>query len=156
DVRIQQRLDAPQRVIVVDRKRAADVGLSEFDVMSQVVTAMNSSVAINRNFWIDNKSGNQYFVSVQYAENPDLKLEDVLNIVATGTKQSLPIKLGSLVRLEDKKAPVEVNHVSLARVFNVLVNVEGRDIGRVAAAIKKKIPELQEAPPGMRVTLKGE
>src|SRR5262249_51592751 len=42
------------------------------------------------------------------------------------------------------------------RVFNVLVNVEGRDIGRVAAAIKKKIPELQEAPPGMRVTLKGE
>jgi CzcA family heavy metal efflux pump len=156
DVRIQQRLDAPQRVIVVDRKKAADVGLSEFDVMSQVVTAMNSSVAINRNFWIDNKSGNQYFVAVQYAENPYLKSEDVLNIVATGTKQSLPIKLGSLVHLEDKKAPVEVNHVSLARVFNVLVNIEGRDIGSVATAIKKRIPELKDAPPGMRVTLKGE
>src|SRR5216683_6568300 len=42
DVRVQQRLDAPQRIVVVDRKKAADVGLSEYDVINQVATAMNS------------------------------------------------------------------------------------------------------------------
>ena len=41
------------------------------DVIMQVVAAMNSSVSINRNFWIDTKTGNQYFVAVQYPEDPD-------------------------------------------------------------------------------------
>jgi multidrug efflux pump subunit AcrB len=179
DVHIKQRIDAPQRIIVVDRKQAADVGLSEYDVMNQVATAMNSSVAINRNFWIDPKTGNQYFVAVQYAEDPDMKLEDVLNLVATGTYQAVPVKLSSLVQIVPGTAPVEVNHVNLARVFDVLINTEKRDIGNVARDLQRKLRDLQrdewrqssqgapdrlvEAktgalrfPNGMRVNLKGE
>src|SRR5262249_7769593 len=156
DVRILQRLDAPQRVIVVDRKKAADEGLSEYDVMTQVVTAMNSSVSISRNFWIDIKSGNQYFVAVQYPEDPNLKIQDVLNIIATGTKSPHPVKLGDLVRLDYGRAPAEVNHVSLARVFNVQVNAEGRDIGGLAKDIQASLPELESPPLGMRVSLRGE
>jgi multidrug efflux pump subunit AcrB len=180
DVHIKQRIDAPQRIIVVDRKQAADVGLSEYDVMNQVATAMNSSVAVNRNFWIDPKSGNQYFVAVQYAEDPDMKLEDVLNVVATGTNQPTPVKLSSLVHIDTGTAPVEVNHVSLARVFDVLINTEKRDIGNVARDLQKRLKQLQREewsrqnqqsapqhlveaktgalrfPNGMRVSLKGE
>jgi multidrug efflux pump subunit AcrB len=145
DVRVLQRLDAPQRIIVVNRKKAADEGLSEKEVMEQVTTAMNSSVSISRNFWIDVKSGNQYFVGVQYPENPDQKLQDVLNIVATGTRSTHPVKLGDLVRIDPASAPVEVNHVSLARVFNVLVNTEGRDIGGLARDVGRKLEELQRS-----------
>ncbi len=156
DVRVLQRLDAPQRFIIVNRQKAAEVGLSEYDVMAQVVTAMNSSVSINRNFWIDPKSGNQYYIAVQYPDNPDLKLQDVLNIVATGSKAPYPVKLGDLIRLEHRTAAVEINHVNLARVFNVLVNTEGRDIGSVAADIRARLPELKVPPPGMWLSLKGE
>jgi multidrug efflux pump subunit AcrB len=155
DVHIGQRLDAAQRVIVVDRKKAAEVGLSESEVINQVATAMNSSVAVNRNFWIDNRTGNQYFVAVQYAEDPDLKLEDVLNIVATGTNQPDPVKLSSLVQIQPSTAPVEVNHVALARVFDVLVNTENRDIGGVAQDIQERLKGL-EVPAGMRWHLMGE
>ena len=56
DVRVQQRLDAPYLVIDVDREKAAAVGLTAQDVILQVVAAMNSSVSINRNFWIDTKA----------------------------------------------------------------------------------------------------
>src|SRR5262249_38210836 len=131
DVRILQRLDAPLRTIVVNRQKAADVGLSEYEVMTQVVTAMNSSVSVNRNFWIDTKSGNQYFVGVQYPEDPNLKLQDVLSIVATGAKSPHPVKLGDLIRLEYGSAPVEANHVNLQHVTNVQVNIEGRDLASV-------------------------
>jgi multidrug efflux pump subunit AcrB len=155
DVRIQQRLDAPQRKVVVDRQKAADLGLSEYDVVSQVATAINSSVGVNRNFWIDNTSGNQYFVAVQYPEEPNLKMEDILNIVVTGAKQSYPVKLSSLVHIESGAAPVEVNHISLARVFNVLVNTEGRDIGSVARDIQNNLRGL-DIPSGMRINLRGE
>src|SRR5262249_23494091 len=55
DVHVKQRLDAQQRIITVDRKKAADAGLDLAQVINQVATAMNSSVSIKRNFWIDYK-----------------------------------------------------------------------------------------------------
>lgn len=144
DVRIVQRLDAQQRVIVVDRVKAADVGLSMESVIKQVATAMNSSVSISKNFWIDTVSGNQYFVAVQYAEDSDRRLEDVLNIPATGTNVTHPVKLDSLVTIRPATAPVEVSHVDLARVFNVMVNTDGKDVGSVARKINGKLRKIQK------------
>ena len=109
-----------------------------------------------------------------------MKLEDVLDIPATGTNRSHPVKLGSLVTIEPGSAPVEVNHVSLARVFDVLVNTEDRDIGGVAGDIQGRLQSLQDVawqqavkrgdktpaeaaktqgmifPDGMRINLRGE
>jgi multidrug efflux pump subunit AcrB len=112
-------------------------------------------VAIKRNFWIDYKTGNQYFVAVQYAEDPNMKLEDVLDIPATGTNQPYPVKLSTLVKIKYGTAPVEVNHVALARVYDVMVNTEHRDIGSVARDIQQKLHGL-DIPTGMRINLKGE
>src|SRR5207248_2136152 len=108
-----QRLDAAYRVIRVNRKKAAEVGLDTRSVIQQVTAALNSSVSIDRNFWIDTQTGNQYFVAVQYAEDADRKLEDILNVVATGTARSNQVKLSSLVELvpPDDVTPVELNHV---------------------------------------------
>jgi multidrug efflux pump subunit AcrB len=144
DVRVLQRRDAPYLVIDVDRQKAGSVGLSAEDVILQVVAAMNSSVAISRNFWIDVKSGNQYFVGVQYPEDPNMKVEDVLNVCATGTNQPAPIKLGSLVTLRRVTGSVEINHTSLSRTYNVLVNTENRDIGGVAGDIEKLLKGHQQ------------
>jgi multidrug efflux pump subunit AcrB len=155
DVRVLQRDDAPYVIIHVDRKKAQSVGLSAQDVILQVVAAMNSSVSIHRNFWIDTRSGNQYFVGVQYQEDPHRKLEDVENVVANGTNQPNPVKLGSLVSLEWRKSAVEINHSNLARVTNVLVNLENKDIASVASAIEKRLREV-EVPEGMHVEFKGE
>jgi len=44
DARIIQRLDYPEYVIDVDRAAAADVGLSQEDVIKNVVAAFNSSI----------------------------------------------------------------------------------------------------------------
>ena len=65
DARIIQRLNYPQYVIKVDRAKAAELGLTQDDVMKNVVAAFNSSIQFNKhNFWIDPKSKNQYFVGV--------------------------------------------------------------------------------------------
>src|SRR5581483_1960751 len=137
DVRVLQRLDAPYLLFDVDRKKAADFGLSAEDVVLQLVAAMNSSVSINRNFWIDTQSGNQYFVAVQYPENPNMNFDDVLNIYATGTNQPHGVKLGQLVNYRHKNDAVELNHISLYRTFDVLVNTQNRDIAGVAGDIDK-------------------
>jgi multidrug efflux pump subunit AcrB len=148
DVRLQQRLDAPYRIIEVNRRKAASMGLTTENVIDQVVAAMNSSVSINRNFWIDLASNNQYFVAVQYPENENLKLDDVLNVPVTGVKQNAGVTLGSVVSFRRNTDAVEVNHFSLYRTFDVLVNTEGRDIGGVATDIQKRLQNL-EVPEGM-------
>jgi multidrug efflux pump subunit AcrB len=143
DVRVLERLDAPYLYFKVDRKKAADFALSAEEVIFQLVAAMNSSVSINRNFWIDTKTGNQYFVAVQYPEDRNLRIDDVLNIYATGTNQTHGVKLGQLVTVVNSQGAVELNHVSLSRVIDVLVNTEGRDIARVASDIKKELKGLR-------------
>ncbi|MCX7664073.1 MAG: efflux RND transporter permease subunit [Gemmataceae bacterium] len=155
DVRVKQRLDAPYLILEVNRMKAAEVGLTTRDVMLQVVAAMNSSASINRNFWIDSRSGNQYFVAVQYAEDADRELDDLKRISATGTSSGRNVSLASLVEMRPSTAAVEIDHNSLRRTVNILINTEGRDIGSVASDIQKKIKQI-EVPKGMRITLKGE
>jgi multidrug efflux pump subunit AcrB len=144
DVRLNQRRDAPYLIIDVDRQKAADQGLSGNDVIQQVVAAMNSSISINRNFWIDVKSGNQYFVAVQYPESGDeTQMEKILNVPATSKTQNSGVTLGSLVSVRRSTGSVEINHTSLYRTYNVLVNTEERDIGSVAGDISRRLTDFQ-------------
>ena len=52
--------------------------------------------------------------------------------------------------------PVQINHYTVQRVIDVGANVEGRDLGNVAADIQRKIDGLGKLPPGMRITLRGQ
>ncbi|HVJ68895.1 MAG TPA: efflux RND transporter permease subunit [Caulifigura sp.] len=155
DVRVLQRNDAPYLVLEVDREKAASIGLTARDVIMQVVTAMNSSIALTRNFWIDPKSGNQYFIAVQYPDDPNLRFSDLNQIYATGSNQKTPIRLSSLVTMRETTQAVEFNHVGLKRIVDVLVNTQGRDIGSLAGDINRRLKSL-ELPEGMRIELKGE
>jgi multidrug efflux pump subunit AcrB len=116
---------------------------------------MNSSLALSRNFWIDPKSGNQYFVAVQYPDDPKFTLDSLKYIFATGTNQKQTVRLGSLVHIRESTQAVEFNHVGLKRVVNVLVNTENRDIGSLAADIERALAPV-ELPEGMKLELKGE
>lgn len=155
DVRVHQRDDAPYLVLDVDRQKAARLGLSAEDVVLQVVVALNSSVSVHRNFWIDSQSGNQYFVGVQYPEDLDRKLDDVLGLPVKGAAQPTPVNLGTIVTPRRKSGAVEIHHSSLRRVANVLVNTEGRDIASVAGEISSLLKTI-EIPEGMHLQLKGE
>jgi multidrug efflux pump subunit AcrB len=155
DVRVLQRNDAPYMLVNVNRQKAAAVGLTAREVVMQVVTAMNSSIAMTRNFWIDPRSGNQYFVAVQYPEDPDFRLEDLENVFATGTKQGTPVRLSSLVEITQTTGAVELNHVGLRRVVNVLVNTENRDVGSVAGDVQRALRDVPN-PDGLPIDLKGE
>ncbi|HQU46063.1 MAG TPA: efflux RND transporter permease subunit, partial [Pirellulales bacterium] len=54
DSRILQREDYPTYKVEVDRAKAADLGLSQEDVVKSVIAALNSSIQFNKNiFWID-------------------------------------------------------------------------------------------------------
>src|SRR5207253_118679 len=59
------------------------------------------------------------------------------------TNQPHGVKLGQLVTIRHRNDAVELNHVSLYRTFDVLVNTEKRDIGNVAAGIDKELAAVR-------------
>jgi multidrug efflux pump subunit AcrB len=155
DARIQQRLDYPQIDIDVDRVKAAYLGLTEQDVVKNAVSALNSSVNFDPAFWIDDKTGNHYFVGVQYPEDRISTRETLENIPITGPDQQRPSLLRNIAQFDRTTAPVEVEHLNIVRVVDVFSNVQGRDAGSVAGEIQRKLASL--APPaGYRVLMRGE
>ncbi|OWK43360.1 efflux RND transporter permease subunit [Fimbriiglobus ruber] len=136
DARIIQRLDYPEYVIDVDQSKAAALGLTQTDVMRNIVAAFNSSVQFNKhNFWIDPKSHNQYYVGVQYPEGDIKSLETLLNIPITGGDQRRSIPLRNMVTIRKAAVPSEVVHTNLQPTIDLTMGVQGRDLGHVAADV---------------------
>ena len=156
DVRILQRFDYPQMLIEIDRMKANQLGLDVYEVFQTVTTALNSSVTVDRNFWIDPKSNNQYWIGVQYPEKLETSLQEVRNITIKAPRTGEVIDLGTVVRFRRQdSAPAEVIHDNLASVVSVMVNTEGRDIGGVASDIRARLAGL-EMPKGMVWRMSGE
>jgi len=160
DVRIQQRLDAPQINVDVDRINASRVGLTQENIVKNIVTALNSSINFAPSFWIDEKNGNHYFIGAQYREGDIRSLETVLDIPITGRKQPVPIPLRNLATFRRGEAPAEINHLNITRVTDVFVNVRGRDVGSVAADIETYVDTIRrdrsQVPEGYFIQMRGE
>jgi multidrug efflux pump subunit AcrB len=160
DARIQQRLDAPQLKVEVDRVRAGQLGLSQDSIVKNIVTAFNSSINFAPSFWIDERNGNHYFIGAQYREEDIQSVDTLLDIPVTDKSQRTPILLRNLAKVSHTTAPLEINHHNITRVTDVFVNVRGRDAGSVAADIEKFIEKLRadrtQVPEGYFIQMRGE
>ena len=133
DCRILQRLDYPQYVVEVDQAKAASMGLSQMDVMQNLVAALNSSIQFNkRNFWIDPVSHNQYYVGVQYPEEDIQSIETLLDVPITSLAQKKSIPLGNMATVRRTNVPAELMHTNLQATIDVTMGVYGKDLGHVA------------------------
>jgi multidrug efflux pump subunit AcrB len=140
DARIVQRLDYPQYVLEVDQAKAAAVGLDQSDVMRNVVSAFNSSVQFNKkNFWIDPKSFNNYYVGVQYPEGDIKDLDTLLDVPITSPTQKTPIPLRTVATVRRTTVPAEINHTNLQTQVDLTMGVHGRDLGHVAEDVTRAI-----------------
>ena len=81
-VYIPQSVDYPGIQLNIDREKASLIGLSAKDVVDNVITAMTSDGMVAPSYWIDPKTGNNYMVTVQYANRfiNNMTMEDFENI----------------------------------------------------------------------------
>ncbi|MEA2631855.1 MAG: hypothetical protein QOE66_2074, partial [Chloroflexota bacterium] len=140
DARIIQRLDYPEYVINVNRAKAADLGLTQEDVMKNVVAAFNSSIQFNKkNFWIDPVGGNQYFVGVQYPEEDIKSIDSLMTIPITSADQRKAIPLSNLITLRRTTVPTEVTHDNIQPTIDLSMGVYGRDLGHISDEVTTAI-----------------
>ncbi len=159
DVRIDQRISHPEIAIHMDRTKAALVGLSADEIIKNVESALNSSSTFNSHlYWVDPQSGNDYFLGVTY---PQYKLDDAAALgdvtISSDRATKKDIMLKDVANISIGSQPIEIKHVDVQRTMDVFANVEGRDIGSVAADIEKAIQPIKDSIPlGYTVSAKGE
>lgn len=154
---IPQDMNYPSVRLDIDRVHAGELGLSQKDVVDNVITALNSNIMIAPNYWVDYKTGNDYFLSVQYAENGKNaihNLVDLKQIPLRAPNVKTPTTLDSVVKLVNLQSPTEVDHYQIQRVVDVYVTPSGEDLGKLRTGILETIKEAK-LPPNIRVTLRG-
>ena len=113
DVLVPQDVDYPALQLNIDRMRASELGLDEKEVVGDVITALTSDLMIAPSYWVDPKSGNDYFLTVQYPEGFVKNLADLGSVPLRGANLRLPTRLDTVSHITHVNSPTEVDHYQL-------------------------------------------
>jgi multidrug efflux pump subunit AcrB len=170
NVYIPQNIDYPGLALNIDRERASLIGLSAKDIVDNVITALTSDGMVAPSYWIDPKSGNNYMVTVQYANRwiDNMSMEDMKNIPLRGVRpagfgpmqeggQSDPtssqangsdksggyVPLGAVADIQQINTPTEVDHNQIRRVIDIYVATRTEALQGVGAQIDRLLADTK-------------
>ncbi len=170
NVYIPQSIDYPGLALNIDRERASLVGLSAREVVDDVITALTSDGMVAPSYWIDPKTGNNYMVTVQYANSwiNNMSMEDLKNIPLrgvrpagygpmqqggqadalnakyfTGDHAEGYIPLGAVADIQQINTPTEVDHNQIRRVIDIYVATKTEALQGVGARVDKLLAETK-------------
>jgi len=155
DVLVPQDVDYPALQLNIDRFRASELGLDEKEVVGDVITALVSDQMIAPSYWVDPRSGNDYFLTVQYPENLLPKsFSDLGSIPLRGASLTQPTRLDNVSQITHVESPTEVDHYQLLRTMDVYVAPSGEDIGKVLHGVQDIVKKMN-VPSNVRVNIRG-
>ena len=156
DVLIPQDLDYPGIELNVRREMAARLGLTATDVVNNVVTALTSNGMIAPSYWVDPRSGNNYFLTVQYNTHQldSMTMEDFKQIPLHAKDNSNTTMLENVADIRMINTPTEVDHYQLFRKIDVYISPKGEDLGALAGKVQN-IVDNTKLPPDIRVEMRG-
>src|SRR5947208_2647025 len=150
DVHVHQLIHGPDLRVNVDRTRAEQIGLTQNDVARTMLISLSSSGQATPNFWLNYQTGVNYQVAVQTPQYKMDTLLDLQNTPVVALNLPRPELLGNLATIERRESPVIVNHYDVQPVFDVMANVQGRDLGGVAGQINKNAEQANKNLPRWR------
>ncbi len=181
---IPQDMNYPALRLDVDRVHAGELGLTQKDVVDNVITALNSNYMIAPNYWVDRKSGNDYYLTVQYFEHGDSAIHNMtdlgqiplrdpgsgegMNCGPSGPPQPgtghaswaclggnrATTVLKNVVNVKQILTPTEVDHYQIQRAVDIFVTPFSEDLGRVTSAVRNILAK-EKIPGNVRVNLRG-
>jgi multidrug efflux pump subunit AcrB len=154
DVYVPQDMDYPALQINVNRARASELGLNPQEVVDNIITALTSNAMIAPSYWVDPKTGNNYFVTVQYPENQVRSIEDLKTMPLRAPNLSQPTYLNQVADVTQMLSPTEVDHYQLERSIDVYVTPTAEDLGAPLKEITKVIKDTP-TPTGLRINTRG-
>jgi multidrug efflux pump subunit AcrB len=159
DARIQQAFQQPTLNVDIDRSLAGLVGLSQKDAATAMLTTLAGSSQTSPTYWLDPKTGVSYAVSVQTPQRDIGTLSGLQNLPLTagnGAGSGAQL-LGGVATIHRTASNAVVSHYNVRPVIDIYATPQGRDLGAVAADIRKVMQDTaKDVPKGATVALRGQ
>ncbi len=138
DVRESVQFDYPEIHVDTERAKAGMVGT---DARQTAQTTLDATLGnINApSVWVDPHNGQSYYVVTFYDPARVTDTEDLAQLPLRVDSEGRPVLLGTYGDIHRVPGPVAVERDHLERAIHVLMQVEGRDIGSVAADLDRAI-----------------
>jgi HAE1 family hydrophobic/amphiphilic exporter-1 len=127
----------PELKIVLDRRKAATMGLPVSRILQVINTNIEGTIASHFR-----EGGDEFDVLVRLREEDRERLEDIRDIFITrpGGEE---ISLKSFARVIEGKGPTEIERRNQQRLITVRAGIQGRDLAHVVQDIGERIRDLQ-------------
>jgi multidrug efflux pump subunit AcrB len=166
DVRIPETFDYPTLQVNIDRAKALQLGISENLAAQNLLNSLASSVVVAPNNWLDWDTGVNYSVAVQTPQHIVNSIDEVLktpispvlvgnNSTSSTTDQQTQF-VSNIASVKHTTTPLGIAHMNVLPVVDLNCGVEGRDLGGVAADVRKAIGTLKDIPAGTTVQIRGQ
>ena len=159
DLRIAEPINYPSFKVDVDRAKALEMGLTESDVASSLLTSLSGNALLAPSFWVDPKGVNyQVIAQTPYHElnSIDAIANTPLSSLTTTPTGGRPEVLGSVAKIYRSADPAVINHYTVQRVMDVNASVAGRDLGSTTSDVQKAIRSLGKLPANQKIVIRGE
>jgi CzcA family heavy metal efflux pump len=158
DLHLHQSFNQPQLNIDVDRTRAAQLGVTERDVASNLLISLSGSGQTAPAFWLNPVTGVSYSVATQTPQYRVESLQDLGNIPVTGASNGGRSQvLEGLASISRTTAMSVVSHYDVQPVVDIFGAVQGRDLGSVSREISPILAAAERSlPRGSQVIVRGQ
>ncbi len=157
DAHIFQVPNAPAMKVDVDRTIASEMGMTQRDISNSVLVTLSSSAMVSPNFWLNPTNNVTYPLLVQtpqYNVNSLPELRTVPVSKASGSQRQL---LMNVAKVSRGSVPMILSQLNIRPVFDVQADLQGRDLGTIATALRKVIAKnMPEATTGVHIDLAGQ
>lgn len=136
DVRVDQVGGNPEEQIVVDRQKAAALGLSVREVASMLETTISGNrVGVFRD------RGEEAPILVRVADSENLGVRRILDLTVVNS-QGQPVVLRNVVRTQERTGPSQIQRKGQARVLGIQGNFAERSQSEIIADIRAALETI--------------
>ena len=136
DVRISRDDGRPELAILVDRPKAALLGLSVSSVASSIRTSVGGTQAA-----FFRQGGNEYPIVVRLREEDRNRVDDI-NDILVGTPQGQVLQAKNLLALRNQTGPTEIQRKNQERIVRVTAEPQVT-LSDAVQAINDRLPEVR-------------
>jgi len=130
DTRVSRQEGSPERVISIDRQKAADLGLTVARIGDALETAVGGTYASYYR-----EAGKEYRILVRLSEEDRRELDDLLDLTVVNNRGE-PVILRNVIKTAPEEGPVSIERKDQERIITVDANFTGRDMGSVISDIR--------------------
>jgi CzcA family heavy metal efflux pump len=156
DARIQQSNRAPTFNVDVDRTQAQLLGLTTKDVANSLVVNLAGSSQVAPTYWLNPANGISYPIVMQTPQTQIDSLPALQNL-QIGNGAAATATLGGVASIKRTTSNALITQYNVAPMVQIQAATQDRDLGAVAADIRKAIDDSKaDLPKGTTVEMLGQ